>query len=253
MRHPLCGDFPGAGRGSHGSVTGRVPGELRGAPLPTPASSPTTARPNARRPPNLRHCERSEAIQGVGRDSGLLPPSPDGLRRTRRSARNDARGEIATQTPKQRAEKASQDSSLPRRDPRPSDARHLTLLERRAQGRPGAGRRPWSACSKKARGRTTGSAEITRPSLRDGVTIYTRSSRGPACWPRRGRHVIAHLASAPGCQNHATSSSHRDRSSARASPRCVPMRPPHPAPDVRDDREAPPQRDGMRGVEHDFG
>ena len=71
--------------------------------------------------------------------------------------------------------------------------------------------------------------------------------------PRRSRLVIGRLASAPRCQNHATSSSHRDRSSARASPRCAPMRPPHPAPDVRDDREAPPQRDGMRGVEHDFG
>src|SRR3569833_258348 len=29
-------------------------------------------------------------------------------------------------------------------------------------------------------------------------------------------------------------------------PRCDPTRAPHPAPDVRDDREAPPQRDGMR-------
>ena len=37
----------------------------------------------------------------------------------------------------------------------------------RAQGRPGAGWHPWSACNKKARGRTTGSAEITRPSLRE--------------------------------------------------------------------------------------
>src|SRR6516165_11626079 len=31
----------------------------------------------------------------------------------------------------------------------------------RAQGRPGAGWHPWSACSKKARGRTTGSAGAT--------------------------------------------------------------------------------------------
>jgi hypothetical protein len=36
----------------------------------------------------------------------------------------------------------------------------------RAQGRPGTGWHPWSACNKKARGRTTGSAENTRPSLR---------------------------------------------------------------------------------------
>jgi hypothetical protein len=43
-----------------------------------------------------------------------------------------------------------------------------------------------------------------------------------------------------------------DRSSAREPPRCDPTRPPHPAPDVRDDREAPPQRDGMRRVKHVF-
>jgi len=53
-------------------------------------------------------------------------------------------------------------------------------LQSRAQGRPGAGWRPWSACNKKARGRTTGAAEITRPSLRDGFTDYTYSPRGPA-------------------------------------------------------------------------
>jgi hypothetical protein len=36
------------------------------------------------------------------------------------------------------------------------------------------------------------------------------------------------------------------------TPRCDPTRPPHPAPDVRDDREAPPQWDGMRRVKHVF-
>jgi hypothetical protein len=42
----------------------------------------------------------------------------------------------------------------------------------RAQGMPGAGRNPWPACNKKARGRTTGSADI-RHSLRDGFNAYT--------------------------------------------------------------------------------
>lgn len=42
-----------------------------------------------------------------------------------------------------------------------------------------------------------------------------------------------------------------DRSSAWR-PCCDPMRPPHPAPDVRDGREAPPLWDGMRGSNHDF-
>src|SRR5689334_3557381 len=57
---------------------------------------------------------------------------------------------------------------------------------------------------------TTGSAETSRPSLRDGVTIYTRSSRGPALLPPSpANSSFAGLASAPGCQNHATSPSHR--------------------------------------------
>jgi hypothetical protein len=44
-----------------------------------------------------------------------------------------------------------------------------------------------------------------------------------------------------------------DRSSAREPPCCDPTRPPHPAPDVHDDREAPPQWDGMCGSKHNFG
>src|SRR5262252_10483369 len=51
------------------------------------------------------------------------------------------------------------------------------LRDTRAQGRPGAGWHPWSACSKKARGRTTGTSRIIRPSLRNGLTAYTRSPR----------------------------------------------------------------------------
>jgi hypothetical protein len=36
---------------------------------------------------------------------------------------------------------------------------------------------PWSACSKKARGRTTGTSRSNRPSLRNGFTAYTYSPR----------------------------------------------------------------------------
>ncbi len=128
MRHAPCQDFPACAAASHGSVTGagsRKATGVRGQHLRPP---PRQRGPTHGGHPNLRHC---------------------GRRRTRRCARNDASGEIATQTPEQRAEKARQALSLPRRHPRPSDARHLTLLEQRAQGRPGAGRRPWSACNKK--------------------------------------------------------------------------------------------------------
>jgi hypothetical protein len=74
-------------------------------------------------------------------------------------------------------------NSFSRRRLRPSCCQYATLRKQRARGRPGAGWRPWSACSKKARGRTTGAAEITRPSLRDGFTAYTSSPRGPAFLP----------------------------------------------------------------------
>jgi len=63
---------------------------------------------------------------------------------------------------------------------------------------------------------TTGLAEHTRPSLRDGFAAYTRSPWGPALLPPSPKQfVIAGLASAPGCQDHAISPSHRDCSSAR--------------------------------------
>ena len=37
----------------------------------------------------------------------------------------------------------------------------LTLFNQRAQGRPGADSHPWSACNKKARGRTTGTSRTS--------------------------------------------------------------------------------------------
>jgi hypothetical protein len=57
---------------------------------------------------------------------------------------------------------------------------------------------------------TTGSAETSRPSLREWVTAYTRSPRGPALLPPSPAtpvKSIANLASAPGCQDHTTSPS----------------------------------------------
>jgi hypothetical protein len=48
----------------------------------------------------------------------------------------------------------------------------------RAQGRPGTGWCPWSACSKKARGRTTGSAEDTGLPCAMVLTAYSALSPG---------------------------------------------------------------------------
>src|SRR4051812_9405580 len=129
----------------------------------------------------------------------------------------------------------------------------VTLIRARAQERPGARRSHGPRANKKHGVGTTGSAETSRPSLRDGVTIYTRSSRGTAFLPPSPAVRHRQLGISTGMPEP------RDFIVASGSfvrtedPRCDPMRPPHPAPDVRDDREAPPQRDGMREFKHDFG
>jgi hypothetical protein len=125
----------------------------------------------------------------------------------------------------------------------------FTLSNWRAQGRPGAGWRPWSACSKKARGRTTGAAEIARPSLRDGFNAYTRSPRGPALLPPSPTTLvksIANLTSAPGRQDHATSPSTPDCAVARNR-----SRPSQPASTFVTTR-TPLRRGGMRREKHSF-
>ncbi len=64
-------------------------------------------------------------------------------------------------------------------------------------------------------------AGASRPSLRDGVTAYTRSPRGSAFLPPSPRVMRKHhrqgLASAPGCQDHTTSPSATRRSSAQTN------------------------------------
>ncbi len=133
---------------------------------------------------------------------------------------------------------------------------------RREQGRPGA-RRPHGPRAVRVHGAgTTGSAGTSRPSLRDGLTAYTCSPRGPAVLPPF-LPQCAHApdtASASGCQDH-TISPYAPRCSSACpllsmilSESCGAMgvdslrfrimlhaatstRPPHPAPNVRDDRE----------------
>jgi hypothetical protein len=86
---------------------------------------------------------------------------------------------------------------------------------------------------------TTGLAEHPTLPARWFIGLYALSLGTGSLAPSPKQFVIAGLASAPGCQDHATSPSHLIRSSARENPRCDQTRPPHPAPDVRDDREAP--------------
>jgi hypothetical protein len=114
---------------------------------------------------------------------------------------------------------------------------------------------------------TTGTAETSRPSPRDGLTVAPRSPRGPAVLPPSpacsSKH--ANLASAPGCQDHTawpSAKAHRTRRNDRLNLRppkprgtCRPMSlvwqhrrghrsPPH----VRDDRDTSlsSRRDGRR-------
>ncbi|MGJ5200682.1 MULTISPECIES: hypothetical protein [unclassified Bradyrhizobium] len=64
------------------------------------------------------------------------------------------------------------------------------------EGAEKAGRwpRPWPACRKRMQAAvTTGLAEHTRPSLRDGLTIYTRSPWGPGFVAPITRDALTHI------------------------------------------------------------
>jgi len=112
---------------------------------------------------------------------------------------------------------------------------------RRAQGMPGAGRNPWPASNKKS-WRQLPQVQPNHPGIPCAMvlTLIARSPWEPGflapiareiiiprTWPQRREARTTRLRSP-----------HRDRSSARQT-RCNPIRPSHPAPNVRDDREAP--------------
>src|SRR3954470_7354082 len=60
----------------------------------------------------------------------------------------------------------------------------ITLLMTEGAGKIGSWPLPWPACNKKRRRQVPQvRPRASRPSLRDGVTTYTRSSRGPAVLP----------------------------------------------------------------------
>jgi hypothetical protein len=88
---------------------------------------------------------------------------------------------------------------------------------------------------------TTGSAGSSRHSLHDGFTAYSALSSGPglSC-PRRPQDHPARLTPASGCQDHTPLPS--VPGSFVGARRCDRARPPHPALNVRDDREAPLER-----------
>ena len=103
-------------------------------------------------------------------------------------------------------------------------------------GKAGCRSHPWSACNKKARGRTTGTSRNARPSLRNGFNGFLRAlpgETGLCCHRRALRQRIARGAPASGRQDHTTSPS-----ASCCSSNNMP-RPSHPASNVCDDRETP--------------
>ncbi|SMX56242.1 protein of unknown function [Bradyrhizobium sp. ORS 285] len=85
--------------------------------------------------------------------------------------------------------------SSPAAHPRPSCASDPPSTQRRAQGRPGAGRARGPPAAKKQAAVTTGLAEHTRPSLRDGWNgLYVVSLVRRACWPPCRDNALARTA-----------------------------------------------------------
>ena len=107
--------------------------------------------------------------------------------------------------------------AFPRRNLRPSLARQFTLSNRgRREDRVLAA--PMAPVRRIVHGvGTTGSAETTRPSLRNGLTAYTYPPRcaGLVSHRRRSDHHPSDLAPASGRQDHTISPSCPSRSSAR--------------------------------------
>jgi len=100
---------------------------------------------------------------------------------------------------------------------------------KRAQGRPGIDRYPWSACRKKARGRTTGSAKYPAFPARWIDGLYALSPvPGLVGHRRHTDHHQRGLASASGCQDHTTSPSAVRQSSRKSAwPTTATAYPPH--------------------------
>ena len=105
---------------------------------------------------------------------------------------------------------------------------------------PGEGLTHGPPAEKKQAAVTTGSADI-RHSLRGGLHAYFAISPVLRLFGHRRQQGSspAGLASASGCQDHATSRPPNAVRPRAIRARCDILRPPHPALHVRDDREAP--------------
>jgi hypothetical protein len=108
---------------------------------------------------------------------------------------------------------------------------------------PGEGLTHGPPATRKAGGSHHRFSQINRHSLRNGFNgLYVISPVNRAFLPpspaRRAKRVFANLAPASGRQDHTTSPS-AEMPFVRAKIALDTLRPSHPAPNVRDDREAP--------------
>jgi hypothetical protein len=135
---------------------------------------------------------------------------------------------------------------------RPSFAKHCPSKTRgrredRVRAAPAVSRA--NAHSKNAH-EHTGSAETLRPSLRSGFNGFLRALLGEPGFLATviSGSLPANLTPASGCQDHTTSPSAASIVVRCANAHPTQLRPPHPVPNVHDDREAPLlwARDGVK-------
>jgi hypothetical protein len=116
----------------------------------------------------------------------------------------------------------------------------LVPSKQEGAGKAGCWPHPWPASKQKSWRQTPQVWPNNRPSLRDGVTAYSALSpeTGLSC-PRRRAIISRDLTSASGGQDHTPSPSASASLVRVHTARATLPRPSHPAPNVRDDREAP--------------
>jgi hypothetical protein len=127
-------------------------------------------------------------------------------------------------------------SAVSRRNSPEGCDRPALRKDRKGAGKAGSWPPPWLRATKHAVV-TTGSAETSRPSLRDGFNAYTYS---PWCAGLFGHHCPCDAKHHHERNTSVGVSGRYDFTSASSAARhTAPMRPPHPVPTYRDDAYAP--------------
>src|SRR5215475_11845327 len=134
---------------------------------------------------------------------------------------------------------------------RPSCASFSCPRNQEGAGKAGCRPHPWPASKQKSWRQLPQDWPNNRPSLRNGLTAYSALSpeTGLSC-PRRRAIISRDLTSASGGQDHTPLPSASASFVRVHKARATPPRPSHPAPNVRDDREAPLLKRARDGADH---